>query len=60
MRTIQGRETTVIEAVYHVVEHFSLHLGQIILVAKLYAPGAIRFYEDAGGLRAARVAGARR
>jgi uncharacterized damage-inducible protein DinB len=49
-RTIQGRETTVLEAVYHVVEHFSLHLGQIILVAKLHAPGAIRFYEDAGGL----------
>ena len=36
-RTIQGRETTVLEAVYHVVEHFSLHLGQIILVAKLHA-----------------------
>src|SRR4051812_16987531 len=29
-RTIQGRELTVIEAVYHVVEHFALHLGQII------------------------------
>jgi len=49
-RTIQGRETTVHEAVYHVVEHFSLHLGQVILMAKLHAPGAVRFYEDAGGL----------
>jgi uncharacterized damage-inducible protein DinB len=49
-RTIQGRETTAFEAIYHVVEHFSLHLGQIILVAKLHAPGAVRFYEDAGGL----------
>jgi uncharacterized damage-inducible protein DinB len=49
-RTIQGREVTVLEAIYHVVEHFSLHLGQIILVAKLHAPGAVRFYEDAGGL----------
>lgn len=49
-RTIQGREMTVLEAIYHVVEHFSLHLGQIILVAKLHAPGAVRFYEDAGGL----------
>lgn len=48
--TIQGREVTVLEAIYHVVEHFSLHLGQIILVAKLHAPGAVRFYEDAGGL----------
>jgi len=49
-RTIQGREVTVLDAIYHVVEHFSLHLGQIILVAKLHAPGSVRFYEDAGGL----------
>jgi uncharacterized damage-inducible protein DinB len=49
-RTIQGREITVLDAIYHVVEHFSLHLGQIILIAKLHAPGAVRFYEDAGGL----------
>jgi uncharacterized damage-inducible protein DinB len=49
-RTIQGREVTVLEAIYHVVEHFALHLGQIVLVAKLHAPGAIKFYEDAGGL----------
>ena len=50
VRTIQGRDTTVLEAVYHVVEHFALHLGQVILVAKIHAPGAVRFYEDAGGL----------
>jgi len=50
MRTIQAREFTVLEAVYHVVEHFSLHLGQIVYVAKLHTPGAVRFYEDAGGL----------
>ena len=49
-RTIQGRELSVLEAVYHVVEHFSLHLGQIIFIAKLHAPGGVRFYEDAGGL----------
>ena len=49
-RTIQGRDVTVLEAIYHVVEHFSMHLGQIILVAKLQAPGGVRFYEDAGGL----------
>lgn len=49
-RTIQGREVSVLEAVYHVVEHFALHAGQIILVAKMHAPGAVRFYEDAGGL----------
>ncbi|HEX8946503.1 MAG TPA: DinB family protein [Gemmatimonadaceae bacterium] len=50
MRTIQGRELTVFEAIYHVVEHFALHLGQIVLVAKMHAPGAVKFYEDAGGL----------
>jgi uncharacterized damage-inducible protein DinB len=50
MRSIQGREVTVLDAVYHVVEHFSMHVGQIILIAKLHAPGALQFYEDAGGL----------
>jgi uncharacterized damage-inducible protein DinB len=49
-RAIQGRDLTVLEAIYHVVEHFSHHLGQIVLIAKLHAPGAVRFYEDAGGL----------
>jgi uncharacterized damage-inducible protein DinB len=47
---IQGRETTVLAAVYHVVEHFAMHTGQIILLTKTYAPGKIHFYEDAGGL----------
>jgi uncharacterized damage-inducible protein DinB len=49
-RAIQGRHVFVLDAVYHVVEHFSLHTGQIILLTKRYAPGRIRFYEDAGGL----------
>ena len=48
--TIQGRETTVLAAVYHVVEHFSMHTGQIILLAKVERPGAVKFYEDAGGV----------
>lgn len=49
-RTVQGRDVSVLGAVFHVVEHFSQHLGQIILIAKLRVPGAINFYEDAGGL----------
>jgi len=49
-RVIQGREVTGFDAVLHVVEHFSMHLGQIILLAKMLAPGSLRFYEDAGGL----------
>lgn len=47
---IQDRETTVMAAVYHVVEHFAMHTGQIILMTKIYAPNKIHFYEDAGGL----------
>ena len=50
LRTIQGRDVTVLDAVYHVVEHFSMHTGQIILLAKRFAPGRLEFYEDAGGL----------
>jgi uncharacterized damage-inducible protein DinB len=49
-RTIQGRDVSVFEAVYHVVEHFAMHMGQIVLLTKLYAPGTVKFYEDAGGL----------
>ncbi|MEP7380090.1 MAG: DUF1572 family protein [Gemmatimonadota bacterium] len=49
-RRIQGRDTTVLSAIFHVVEHFSGHVGQIILLAKLHAPGEVRFYEDLGGL----------
>jgi uncharacterized damage-inducible protein DinB len=49
-RVIQGRDVNVLDAVYHVVEHFSMHTGQIILLAKRYAPGRVQFYEDAGGL----------
>jgi uncharacterized damage-inducible protein DinB len=47
---VQDRETTVLSAIYHVVEHFAMHTGQIIQLTKLHAPGSIRFYEDAGGL----------
>jgi uncharacterized damage-inducible protein DinB len=49
-RQIQGRDVNVLDAVYHVVEHFSMHTGQIILLTKRYAPGHVQFYEDAGGL----------
>ena len=47
---IQGRETTVLGAIYHVVEHFSTHTGQILLLAKMYSHCSVRFYEDAGGI----------
>jgi len=50
-RLIQSRRTTVFSAIYHVVEHFSGHTGQLIMMAKAAAPpGAVRFYDDTGGL----------
>jgi uncharacterized damage-inducible protein DinB len=33
-RAIQGYDVTVLEAIYHVVEHFSMHTGQIIVLTK--------------------------
>ena len=44
-RVIQGATTTVFDAIYHVVEHVSMHTGQIIQLAKWRAPGAIRLYD---------------
>lgn len=34
-RQIQGRDVTVLQAIYHVVEHFSMHTGQIIMLTKM-------------------------
>ena len=33
-RQIQDYDVTVLEAIYHVVEHFSMHTGQIVLFTK--------------------------
>ena len=49
-RRIQGRDTSVFAALYHVVEHFAGHTGQIILLAKQFTPRAVRFYDDTDGL----------
>ncbi|HEX5409680.1 MAG TPA: DinB family protein [Gemmatimonadaceae bacterium] len=35
IRHIQGNDVTILEAVYHVVEHFSMHTGQITYITKL-------------------------
>lgn len=47
-RTIQGHEVNVLEAIYHVVEHFSMHAGQIILLTKR-VKGDLGFYDVSGG-----------
>ena len=44
-RQIQGYDVTVLDAVYHVVEHFSMHTGQIILLAKARAEGDLTLWE---------------
>ena len=48
-RVIQANDVTVLEALYHVVEHFSMHTGQIILLAKAEQPDRVRFYEMVDG-----------
>jgi uncharacterized damage-inducible protein DinB len=49
-RQIQGRETNVFTAIYHVVEHFGGHTGQIMYITKLRTGRDLGFYRDAGGL----------
>lgn len=49
-RTIQGNDVTVLEAVYHAVEHFSMHTGQIIWIAKARAGRDLGFYRVEGGV----------
>lgn len=41
---IQGMDVTVLEAVYHVVEHFALHTGQIVWVTKSRTGRPLDFY----------------
>jgi uncharacterized damage-inducible protein DinB len=41
---IQGHDVSVLEAIYHVVEHFSGHTGQIILLTKAFTHAELGFY----------------
>ena len=43
--TIQGNEVTGLYAVYHVVEHFALHTGQLLWLAKARTGEGLGFYE---------------
>jgi uncharacterized damage-inducible protein DinB len=43
-RKIQGFDETALQAIFHVVEHFSMHTGQIIYITKLRAGRDLRFY----------------
>jgi len=48
-RVIQGLPVTVLGALYHVVEHFSMHTGQIIYLSKLRTGRDLGFYRVKGG-----------
>ena len=42
---VQAYEVTVLEAIYHVVEHFAQHTGQILFAAKLHTGDDLGFYK---------------
>ena len=43
-RTIQGSDVDLLEAIFHVTEHFSMHTGQIIMLTKLLTATDLDFY----------------
>jgi len=54
---IQGYRVSVLEAIYHVVEHFSMHTGQILFATKMLTGTDLGFYRHlAGGSQARRKA----
>jgi len=44
-RKIQGNDVELLEAIFHVTEHFSMHTGQIIMLTKMLSSSDLRFYE---------------
>jgi len=42
---IQGMEVSALEAVLHVVEHFSMHAGQILYITKQLTAHDLHFYD---------------
>ena len=49
-RQIQGHEVDILEAIFHVTEHFSMHTGQIIMLTKMLIASDLRFYEFEGSV----------
>jgi uncharacterized damage-inducible protein DinB len=48
-RQIQGHDVEILEAIFHVTEHFSMHAGQIFLLTKLLTASDLRFYDFEAG-----------
>ncbi len=49
-RHVQGRDVTVLQAIYHAVEHFSMHTGQILYLAKQRTGKDLGFYRMEAGI----------
>jgi len=47
-RKIQGNDVEILEAIFHVTEHFSMHAGQIIMLTKMLTGSDLRFYDFDG------------
>ncbi|NPA34747.1 MAG: DUF1572 domain-containing protein [Chlorobi bacterium] len=41
---VQGFEVTGLEAIYHAIEHFAYHTGQIVFITKMITGGDTQFY----------------
>ncbi|HUQ90987.1 MAG TPA: DinB family protein [Bryobacteraceae bacterium] len=50
--TIQGYPVSKLEAVFHVVEHFALHSGQIMFATKMLTHQDLGFYKHLGSITA--------
>ena len=48
-RTIQSSEVDILEAIFHVTEHFSMHTGQIIMLTKMLTASDMHFYDFEAG-----------
>jgi len=48
-RKIQGNDVDILEAIFHVTEHFSMHTGQIIMLTKMLTSTDLRFYDFESG-----------
>jgi uncharacterized damage-inducible protein DinB len=44
MIKVQGYDKSVLEVIYHVIEHFSMHTGQILYITKLLRNEDLGFY----------------
>ena len=49
-RRVQGLDVKLLTAVFHAVEHFSMHTGQVILLTKMLADEDLAFYDFSAGV----------